>query len=166
MLATLYVMFWGVIGKDMVLNAEHGDTYASIAWIRAMEYVKASGVDEPLWNPYPFGGMPFYSGLMFPENVNYIQTAVIYIGWVLFMGSNHAYELAHLFLAGIGAYLLARSLGQIPMVSLLGGFTYMLYPQAIGLIASSHGGKLATWAMIPYVFMLTIRLVNKTKAQA
>jgi hypothetical protein len=162
LLAILYFMFWDVIVYDNVINAEHGDTFASMAWHNASEAINAKE-GKALWNPYPFGGMPFESGLIFSENRNYVQQIYLFLGAPLFLYSNHAYELTHLFLAGIFAYMLGRHLkfGHLP--SLFLGCVYMMYPQAIALIQSSHGGKLAVYAFIPLLFLLAHKLIHNVK---
>src|SRR3990167_9088553 len=88
LLGILYFMFWDVIVYDKVINAGHGDTYASMAWHNAMANLKADGLDEPKWNPYAFGGMPFASGLIFSENYNFVQRIYLFLGAPLFLYSN------------------------------------------------------------------------------
>ena len=81
----------------------------------------------PFWNPYSFSGMPFFAD---------IQSAVLYplnILMVLFSGTGilspvvYEYQIiAHIFLAGIFTYLLARDFNRSRTGALLAALVFML----------------------------------------
>ena len=74
----------------------------------------------PLWNPYIFGGMPFFADP---------QTRVIYPLSLLLVPLDPAramgYDVGiHLLIAMIGMYLFLRTIGVNTLGSLLGAFSY------------------------------------------
>ncbi|TAK67343.1 MAG: hypothetical protein EPO24_00590, partial [Bacteroidetes bacterium] len=99
-----------------------------------------------------------------PHNVNYLQTAVQWVGKLLFLNAEWGWMLLHFLLGGIFMYFTGRTLfpgalGQLP--SLLGAITFMLNPFFIGLAEVGHGSKLMALSYVPLLFLLTHLLFQR-----
>lgn len=113
----------------------------------------------PLWNPYLFCGMPSYASLSFtpyvypPAFITYVLQR--YLGfpemtWLLF----------HYLLAGMGVYLLARSLGARSSVSILAGVAFMIVPNFVAIGAYGHGSQAASIAYMPLALLLSWHILR------
>lgn len=80
-------------------------------------------LEIPAWNPAQFGGAPFAAD---PQSGwTYLPAMVIFTMLPLAVAAN-AYLLAHLALAGFGAYAFARALAISPIGALVSGVAYSL----------------------------------------
>jgi hypothetical protein len=115
----------------------------------------------PLWNPYIFGGMPFYdsmswNGFVYPTY--WIKTALEKIPGLelprLF------FLVIHYLLAGVGMffYLRSRKVGHAGATA--GGLAFMLTPHLVGLSTIGHAGKVMTAAYIPLVLLAAERVME------
>ncbi|MDI6779037.1 MAG: YfhO family protein [Bacteroidota bacterium] len=155
------VLFNQIVFKDMIFS-EGGDTAAAHAWGKAGEYLEAKEGQKPIWFPYIFSGMPGFGSLAYiPYHVSYFQTAILFVGKLLFFNVEMSWFVLHYFLAGIFMYLLARywKFKQIP--SLLAAVVFMLSPYAIGLAVHGHGSKMMALTYIPLLLLLTQYVFNK-----
>lgn len=82
-------------------------TYLFHPW-RALTAELVQDGAMPLWNPYAFGGMPLLAN--WQSAVMYPFTLLFY--FFPFTAGLKLYHLAHLFLAGVFAYLWGRSVGM------------------------------------------------------
>ena len=117
--------------------------------------VGAASLEEgtyPLWNPYLFCGMPSFSSLAYTPYVYPVafMTHLLYtyagfpaMGWLLL----------HYLLAGAGMYLLARSFGIRPSISLLAGVIFMLMPNFVASGANGHGSQAGAVAWMPLALL-------------
>jgi len=75
----------------------------------------------PFWNPYVFSGMPALAnqqvGIFYPPNLFFLMAGVE-TGYTIFLGF-------HLFITGLGMYLLLRRLTLRPPAALAGALTWM-----------------------------------------
>jgi hypothetical protein len=106
----------------------------------------------PLWNPYLFCGMPSFSSLAYTPYVYPVSfiTHLLYtyagfpaMTWLLF----------HYLLAGAGMYMLARSFGIRPSVSLLAAALFMLMPNYVAAGANGHGSQAGAVAWMPLALL-------------
>ncbi len=100
----------------------------------------------PLWNPYIFGGMPFFADP---------QTRVLYpLSLVLVLFDplrSMTYDVAiHIFLASIGMFLFARKLGISRIGSVLTSFAYSF--SSYFYMRIGHSTFVAVGAWIPFLF--------------
>ncbi|UCF06665.1 MAG: hypothetical protein JSV33_06480 [bacterium] len=106
----------------------------------------------PLWNPYLFCGMPSYPSLAYTPYVY----PVSYITHVL-----HSYMrfpemtwlLVHYLIAGIGVYLLLRSLEVRAILALLAGAVFMIMPNFVAAGANGHGSQASAIAYMPLAIL-------------
>ncbi len=155
------VLFNQIVFKDMIFS-ESGDTAAAHAWGKAGEYLEAKEGQKPIWFPYIFSGMPGFGSLAYiPYNVSYLQTAILFVGKLLFFNVEMSWFVLHYFLAGIFMYLFVRywKFKQIP--SLFAAVVFMLSPYAIGLAVHGHGSKMMALTYIPLLLLLTQYLFDK-----
>lgn len=110
----------------------------------------------PGWNPYQLAGTPLLansqSGALYPPHVLAafagLSTglAIVLLAWF------------HLAVAGVGTYLLARSLGAGRPGALTAGVAFALSPFLIGWISLASVG--ATCAWIPWAMAAVVRLLT------
>jgi len=110
----------------------------------------------PLWQPWVFSGMPsaeaftFIGDLYFPS----ILFNLLFIKGLLT-------QFLHLLFAGIGAYVLLRSLKISNLASLLGSTAFMITPFMITMIVFGHGSQMMTAAYLPWIMLMTIKIMKK-----
>jgi hypothetical protein len=113
----------------------------------------------PLWNPYTFGGIPYFAAN---------QAALLYpVNLVAFWSGPHAYwtvaALLRLLLAGLGTYLLARRLRTGRAGALLAGGVYMFADfNVVWLHFAIHNVA----ALLPLALWLIHRLVRDERRPA
>jgi len=106
----------------------------------------------PLWNPYLFGGMPYFAAN---------QAALLYpINLLCYALGPHQFwvvaALLRLVVAGGGTYLLVRRLGAGPLGALLGGGVYMF---AAFNVVWLHFAIHNVAAVLPLALWLILRLI-------
>jgi len=127
------------------------DTKAPLSFATVGKEALDSGT-YPLWNPYLFCGMPSYQSLAYtpyvypPSFVTHILQA--YLGF-----PEMTWLLIHYIMAGIGVYLLVRSLGGRASVSLLAGVVFMILPNFIAVGANGHGSQVCATAYMPFAIL-------------
>ncbi len=141
------------------------DTIAAHSWDTVLKEAQAEGV-FPLWNPYIFCGMPAYGSLTFggPRTFDLCQMLLgylhTYVGY-LFLGPAEGWVLAYYLFFAVGMYFLIFSKVRQKIASLVGslGATYSMY--IIIWVMVGHNTKIATIAMLPYIFLVIERLRQK-----
>ena len=113
----------------------------------------------PLWNPYLFCGMPSYASLAYtpyvypPAFITYFLQRFLHfpeMTWLLF----------HYLMAGVGVYLLARSLGARSSVSMLAGIVFMIMPNYLAMGANGHGSQACAVAYMPYALLCSWNIMR------
>lgn len=154
LLAALCVLLPDIVfqGKLFLVPDALAPTNFTVAGERSL----AQGV-YPLWNPYIFCGMPSYASLMYTPGVyppayalNVLQR---YLGfpemtWLLF----------HYLMAGVGVYLLARSLSCRASIATMAGLVFMIMPNYFAIGANGHGSQACAIAYLPFALLLARRL--------
>lgn len=113
----------------------------------------------PLWNPYIFCGMPSFASLSFTPYV-YPPSFVSYILQHFLGFPEMTWLLMHYFLAGIGMYLLSRSLGCRVAVSIVAGLVFMVLPNYLAMGANGHGSQASSVAYMPFAVLLVRKLTR------
>ena len=115
--------------------------------------------EYPLWNPYLFCGMPSYASLSYTPYVyppGFIATVLHrYLRF-----PEMTWLLLHYLMAGVGMYLLARSLGARASVSILAGVTFMIMPNFVAIGAYGHGSQAASIAYMPFALLLSWHILR------
>lgn len=112
---------WRALGQVEPQNNLMSDVIRlQVPWHTLLRDALAQG-EIPFWNHYVFGGMPFManqqSGVFYPFNYIF-QFVTIETGFLI-------YTMLHLFLAGLGMYLLLRQLRHGSAAALAGGITWL-----------------------------------------
>ncbi len=155
------ILFNQIIFKNQIFS-DAGDTAAAHAWAKAGEYLQQKEGQIPLWFPQIFSGMPGFGSLAsIPHNVSYIQTAIQFVGKLLFLNGEMSWFVLHYFLAGIFMFLLARTWHFSHIPALLAAIVFMLSPYAVGLAGEGHGSKMMALSYIPLMLLLTYHLFEK-----
>ncbi len=126
----------------------------AMAW-ESFASVGRSALDEgtyPLWNPYIFCGMPSYPSQVYTPYV-YPVSFITHILHEHFKAPEMTWLLLHYVMAGVGMYLLSRSLGVRPSVSMLAGAVFMLMPNYLAVGANGHGSQASSVAYMPYALL-------------
>ncbi len=100
----------------------------------------------PLWNPFIFGGVPFYASFSAP--VFYPLRGLP----LLLLGTEASVRFlfpVHMFLAGLFTWLFLRASGVSGPGRFVGAAAYALGAWANTLFYAGHGSKIICWALAP-----------------
>jgi len=127
----------------LVPDATAWESFASVGRVSLEEGT------YPLWNPYLFCGMPSYPSQAYTPYV-YPISFITHLLHTCFKTPEMTWLLLHYLMAGVGVYLLCRSLGVRPSVSILAGAAFMLMPNYLAAGANGHGSQASSIAYMPY----------------
>ncbi|MGD1049082.1 MAG: hypothetical protein ABR899_10090 [Candidatus Krumholzibacteriaceae bacterium] len=134
------------------------DAQAPMNFAAVGEKALADGT-YPLWNPYIFCGMPSYASLSFTPYV-YPPAFVTYLFQHYLRFPELSWLLFHYLMAGVGVYLLARSLGARSSASMLAGMSFMLMPGYVAIGSYGHGSQACSIAYMPYALLLAWHIMR------
>ncbi len=112
----------------------------------------------PMWNLYSFSGHPTMAAggagsIVYPLNL---------IGFILPIHVGQTIQfIIHIFLAGLGMFLLLREYKLSHLASLVGGITFMFAGQLISTTYGGHLGRMIGVVVLPYSFLFLHRALNK-----
>ena len=110
--------------------------------------------DAPLWNPNIAGGRPFHANYQSSIFSPYSVPAYLLPFWT----ATTLVGVMKLWLAAFGTFLLARALGLRFGGALLAGVVFALNLKSVTWLIYPN---LAVWALIPWLLLLTDRLVRR-----
>jgi len=120
--------------------------------------------DYPLWNPYIFSGMPSYASLTSSPYTDVVETVVQASTWI-FRKTLNAPEflgiITNYLLLGFLFYILFRQKKFTHAIALFASVAIVFMPQITAYSAFGHNTKLRTAVLIPLIFLLTERLLDK-----
>lgn len=113
----------------------------------------------PFWNNLFFSGTPLLpdpqAPIFYPPNILFLISKNIDSGFVISAFS-------HIFIAGIGMYLLAKKGFKFSLkTSLFCSFLYICSPKLSGYIEAGHYGLITSWAWLPFAFLTAILLAKR-----
>ena len=149
LMAVITILVPELVFLDNVIIAP--DTKAPMSF-RVVARTSLESGTYPLWNPYLFCGMPSFSSLAYTPYVY----PVSYITHILHKYAGFpamGWLLLHYLLAGAGMYLLARSFGMRPSISLLAGILFMVMPNFVAAGANGHGSQAGAVAWMPLALL-------------
>ena len=140
------------------LSPQGVDVLGSIAKMHVVREYKQQTGEQALWNPNLFAGMPIYHRLS-PK---------------AFSLDNLLAKLSRLFhavfwyylLGALGGFLLFRYLGLSPLVSLIGGLLFVLFPHYKSLYTEGHMAKLKALMYLPWIFLTFRNLLQRKNLPA
>jgi len=151
LLAVLCILVPELVFQDRIFVAP--DTKAPLSFRTVGREALDEGV-YPLWNPYIFCGMPSYGSLAYTPYV-YPVSFVTHVLYTYLRFPEMTWLLVHFLLAGIGMYLLSRSYGARPSISLLAGAVFMIMPNLVAAGAYGHGSQASAVAWMPLALLLS-----------
>ncbi|MBN1586783.1 MAG: YfhO family protein [Candidatus Omnitrophica bacterium] len=119
----------------------------------------------PLWNPFVHGGMPFWAATDIRTLLPRLGAEFLLPGLSIFQKLNflHAFFLT---LGAWGAYRLVRRTGGIRAAALMAGFSFGFGGHQIGRLFAGHFDIVYTAALVPFVFMWTLRALRKNRIRS
>jgi membrane protein YfhO len=112
--------------------------------------------DVPLWNPYSFGGAPFFAngqnGVLYPPRLALAHTTSPWRVHDVLLAS-------HMFLAGVAMLLLLGFVGLSFPAALVGGIAWMLNTFALTWQALEHYTAIEVW--LPVCVLLAHAMVRR-----
>lgn len=120
------------------------------------EFTKTSLPEIPLWNPYLMGGRPLLgdnqSAVFSPFNIPaYVMPLLTSLAWTAVL---------KLFVASLGAFLLARALRMRYEGALLAGLVYGFNLWMVTWLVYPHS---SVWALFPWVLLATEHVIRRPR---
>ncbi len=160
-LVLLVAVFFGrvLFSREALLPSPLPDLTDKFLPMRTWTAQQLLGGTLPHWNPYVFCGMPFRT-----------ETAVYYPPNALFLFLPAARALAvslaaHLALAGVSCFLLARLLGLRRFSAFAAGLVYAFCAQQVLRVYAGHVPITSSAAWIPLVFFFVERYLRRRRAR-
>ncbi|MCK5145106.1 YfhO family protein [bacterium] len=120
----------------------------------------------PLWNPYVFGGMPSFASLHMAPYTDWLGQILKSVDWVInLVGTSSSFTrlLLNYMLFGSFLIMFLRDKKINTGAALLAATALLFAPPIVTYTVFSHNTKLLTAALIPIIFMLTHRLLDRRK---
>ncbi|MFT5777552.1 MAG: hypothetical protein ACI837_000488 [Crocinitomicaceae bacterium] len=145
LLIVLILAMWPLVMGNAVMKWDAMDLY--LPW----KYFITDTLSHnqlPLWNPYINGG---FSQMGDPGSWYPVSWCIGWLSGSYSMGSLHFEYLLHLYIGGVGFYLLAKSHGWARAVCLVAAIAYMLSGLMIG--NAQHVGWVVSAAWLPWILV-------------
>lgn len=145
-LIPLFLYFDFIFGKKMLFGTDYLLGGLPNREFIALYLKKYKEIAQ--WLPYIYSGLPttagFFADLFYPTTLFrlFIPPYIVW-AWTFVI---------HLFLAGLGTYLLLKELEINEYLSFLGGIGYMLSGSLVSLTYAGHDGRLICSSLLPFVF--------------
>ncbi|MDR2692984.1 MAG: YfhO family protein [Chitinispirillales bacterium] len=152
------IQFWGILsgGMNFWEDAVEGEfparVFARLALFRG---------EFPHWNPFTFGGMPFFStgaGILYPF---YLIQSLLPVGGAVTWRVLEAVIVLHVLIAGVNMLVYLRFRGRSSAASLFGATAFMLGGYIITHVI--HPGIMFITAWLPLMVLLLERGVREIK---
>ncbi|MBX3044045.1 MAG: YfhO family protein [Candidatus Kapabacteria bacterium] len=162
LIALLVFIFFGGVVTSYEIAAS--DNFASISFRNYLADASQSG-EFPHWVPYIFGGMPSYSSLLITGDRFWDFTAEIFFGYTRLMGNifgNDSIRVIQFYIIfGIGMFLLMRAKKHQTYVAFFTAIAAVFSTGIIHWVMIGHNTKPITMAILPFIFLLMEKLVEK-----
>lgn len=155
LIAGLCVLYPELVFQNKVFLA--GDTETAASFATPIRNAIAQGEKDPLWNPFLFSGMPSYGSLSYNPNVYPVGAFTGFLVRYLRF-PNSTWLLFHIFLLGLGVFLLLFDRGVGFLIAAGAGILMMWMPNHVAVGAYGHGSQASAVAYIPFAVLLWDRL--------
>ncbi|RCK80936.1 MAG: hypothetical protein OZSIB_2824 [Candidatus Ozemobacter sibiricus] len=155
LLAVVVIIQFGALlwSNDRVVSRATGDFRLQYLGWRTFVGQELAAGRFPFWNPYQFGGIPFFSdpqkAVLYPFTWLY---AVCSVGW-----ATNIIIAVHVYLGGAFMILWALSRGLSPPASFMAGLLFMGSGPFFSHIYPGHLSNLCSMPWIPLVFLIIDR---------
>ncbi|MDT3738889.1 MAG: YfhO family protein [Candidatus Kapabacteria bacterium] len=164
LIALLVFIFFGGVVTSYEIAAS--DNFASISFRNYLADASKSG-EFPQWVPYIFGGMPSYASMTVTGDRIWDFTAQIFFGYTKLAGSIFANDsirvIQFYIIFGIGMYLLMRAKKHAGYAALFTALAAVFSTGIIHWIMIGHNTKPITMAVLPFIFLLMEKLIERFK---
>ena len=152
------IQFWGILSggrnfwEDVVEGEFPSRVFARLAFFRG---------EFPHWNPFTFGGMPFFAtgaGILYPLNL--IQS-LLPVGDAAMWRVVEAVIVLHVLIAGVNMLVYLRFLGRSCAASLFGAVAFMLGGYIVTHVIHSSIMFIVAW--LPLMLLLLEKSVRELK---
>jgi hypothetical protein len=154
--ACIYLFRDIVLGGHLLLGSDFAAFYLGMKRFLLDEIWQHHTI--PLWNPYVFGGMPFWAHF---ESTIFYPLDILF----LFMSPEHAYGFTmclHLIIAAWAMYFLARSLGMGHAAGFVSAIVYGFNGYIIPTMSKGQMFRMQAYIWIPLIlFFLNKALKSK-----
>jgi hypothetical protein len=154
-IGAIWVMYPELVFLNRVFSSGDVEAAASFATPIRKEMTETGGY--PLWNPYLFSGMPSYESLSYNP---YVYPLSIVTGFLtdFLRFPNSTWLLFHIFLLGLGVFLVLWDRGVHFAIAASAGILMMWMPNHIAIGAYGHGSQANAIAYIPYALLFWDRI--------
>ena len=144
------------VPRGRMISDPSSDTVNREIWFRAFGFGHLRQGHLPLWNPYIFGGAPYYgsfaTGLMYPPNwLEFVVPSNVAYNW---------YFALHLYLGGLFTHFVCRARGLSPLPSLLAGTIFMFAGPFFLHVNPGHPTVVGGIAWLPLVVLALDRFTD------
>jgi hypothetical protein len=148
------VLYPELVFQDKMFVA--GDVEAALSFSTPIKKALKEG-DYPLWNPYLYSGMPSYGSLSYAP---YVYPVTLFTGFLVtgLKFPNSTWLLFHIFVLGLGVWLLLRDRGVHFVVAALAGVLMMWMPNHVAVGAHGHGSQASAVGYMPLALFFWDRL--------
>ena len=148
------MLFYNVIFQGEIFGSP--DTISPKSSSIALNNAMDKTGEFPLWQPWIFSGMPTAEAFTFISKL-YFPSIVFSMTFIKGLFA----QLLHLLFAGIGGFILLRSLKISVLPSFLGSMAFMMTPFMITMVVFGHGSQMMTAAYIPWIMWMNIKIMEK-----
>ncbi len=154
-ITAICVMYPELVFKNRVFLS--GDFEAAASFAAPAQKAMAETGGYPLWNPYLFSGMPSYESLSYNPYVYPVSAVTGFLTDTLGF-PNATWLLFHVFLLGLGVFLLLADRGVHFVIAACAGILMMWSPHHVAVGAYGHGSQANAIAYIPYALLFWDRI--------
>ena len=150
----------GVLYPDAVFQNKvfvGGDTQAAQSFAKPILDAMAEGEKDPQWNPYLFSGMPSYGSLSYNPKAYPVSLFTGFLVRYLHF-PNLTWMLFHMFLLGLGVFLLLVDRGVHWLVAIGAGIVMMWMPNYVAVGVHGHGSQSNAVGYMPFALWLWDRM--------
>ncbi|UCH84414.1 MAG: hypothetical protein JSW50_01620, partial [Candidatus Latescibacterota bacterium] len=155
LIVAVCLLYPELVFQNKVFFASDIEAAASFATPVKKEMQEMGGY--PLWNPYLFSGMPSYASLSYTP---YVYPVNLVAGWLAryLHFPNSTWLLLHVFLVGLGVYLLLVDRGVHFLIAAGAGILMMWMPNHVAVGANGHGSQMSAVAFMPFALLFWDRI--------
>lgn len=154
LLATLCLLYPELVFQNKVILA--GDVEAAASFATPIKKAIQEGESDPLWNPYLYSGMPSYGSLSYLPGVYPVSLLTGLLSRIGF--PNFTWLLFHIFMLGVGVWLLLFDRGVHFLIAAGAGALMMWMPNQVAVGVHGHGSQACAVAYMPFVLLFWDRV--------
>jgi len=160
--ALTILTYWTIFSSERLPGGDMSDTVSQGYPFFSYTEARLSRGEIPMWNPYIFCGVPFYSSFSSPVFYPLRGLPLILFGSEAAIRSLFP---VHMLLAGLFAWLFLKATGVSRWGSLAGSFAYASGAWANTLFYAGHGSKVICWAWLPLLLWAVVRWAKSSDSR-